>query len=146
MPRSRLGPLAIESKLGDHPSQSSVWRAVSGLFTSSHDSKLQTVIRTAAVGAWDEFRLWPTKGWMSRRDEKKLFGDWDDIYRRIRESLRTQQVIQAAPSDTTTLHTQNVMRELKTVHQTARRVNLVEPREAPHVVPTGAPAVAGTPD
>ena len=28
MARSRLGPLAIESKLGDHPSQSSVWRAV----------------------------------------------------------------------------------------------------------------------
>ena len=28
MPRSRLGPLAIESKLGDHPSQSAVWRAV----------------------------------------------------------------------------------------------------------------------
>ncbi len=28
MPRSRLGPLAIESKLGDYPSQSSVWRAV----------------------------------------------------------------------------------------------------------------------
>ncbi len=28
MPRSRLGPLAIESKLGDHPSRSSVWRAV----------------------------------------------------------------------------------------------------------------------
>ncbi len=28
MPASRLGPLAVESKLGDHPSQSSVWRAV----------------------------------------------------------------------------------------------------------------------
>ncbi len=28
MPRSRLGPLAIESRLGDHPSQSCVWRAV----------------------------------------------------------------------------------------------------------------------
>lgn len=28
MPRSRLGPLAIESKLGDHPSQSNVWRAI----------------------------------------------------------------------------------------------------------------------
>ncbi|MEO1527767.1 MAG: protein kinase [Planctomycetota bacterium] len=28
MPRSRLGPLAIESRLGDHPSQSTVWRAV----------------------------------------------------------------------------------------------------------------------
>ena len=28
MPRSRLGPLAIESKLGDHPSTSSVWRAI----------------------------------------------------------------------------------------------------------------------
>ena len=28
MPRSRLGPLAIESKLGDHPSASTVWRAI----------------------------------------------------------------------------------------------------------------------
>jgi eukaryotic-like serine/threonine-protein kinase len=28
MPRSRLGPLALEAKLGDHPSQSLVWRAV----------------------------------------------------------------------------------------------------------------------
>lgn len=28
MPRSRLGPLAIESKLGDHPSTSTVWRAI----------------------------------------------------------------------------------------------------------------------
>ena len=28
MPRSRLGPLAIESKLGDQPSQSTVWRAI----------------------------------------------------------------------------------------------------------------------
>ncbi len=28
MPRSRLGPLALEAKLGDFPSQSSVWRAI----------------------------------------------------------------------------------------------------------------------
>lgn len=28
MPASRLGPLAVEAKLGDHPSLSSVWRAV----------------------------------------------------------------------------------------------------------------------
>jgi len=28
MPRSRLGPLALESKLGDNPSQSLVWRAI----------------------------------------------------------------------------------------------------------------------
>src|SRR5690606_34291646 len=28
MPRSRLGPLALESKLGDYPSQSLVWRAI----------------------------------------------------------------------------------------------------------------------
>ncbi|MEM1070428.1 MAG: serine/threonine-protein kinase [Planctomycetota bacterium] len=28
MPRSRLGPLAVESKLGDQPSRSHVWRAV----------------------------------------------------------------------------------------------------------------------
>ncbi len=28
MPRSRLGPLAVESKLGDYPAESSVWRAI----------------------------------------------------------------------------------------------------------------------
>ena len=28
MSRSRLGPLAVESKLGDHPSQSNAWRAI----------------------------------------------------------------------------------------------------------------------
>ncbi len=28
MPRSRLGPLALETKLGDYPSQSLVWRAI----------------------------------------------------------------------------------------------------------------------
>ena len=28
MPRSRLGPLALEAKLGDNPSQSLVWRAI----------------------------------------------------------------------------------------------------------------------
>lgn len=28
MPRSRLGPLAIETKLGDHPATSSVWRSI----------------------------------------------------------------------------------------------------------------------
>lgn len=100
----------------------SMWRAVSGLFQQSHDSKLQTVFRTAMVGAWDELRTWPTKGWLSRKAERAMFRDWDAVYREIRTSLLEQEVIQIAPSDTSTLHEQNVMRTLKPTHQAARRM------------------------
>jgi len=117
-----------------------VWRAVSGLFRSSHDSKLQTVVRTGVRGGWDELRLAPTRGWLSRREEKRLFEDWDAIYRRIRTSLLEQRVITAAPADTSTIHRTNVMTMLKGLHGSQRKVG--PPRRL--IRRTDSPITAGT--
>ncbi|TNE52043.1 MAG: B12-binding domain-containing radical SAM protein [Deltaproteobacteria bacterium] len=102
----------------------SVRRALSGLLAESHDSKLQTVLRTAAVGGWDEIRVAPTRGWISRAEEKRMFERWDTIFRRIREDLAQQKVITPAPLDTTTLQAGNVMKKLKHIHGTSRVLQL----------------------
>ena len=52
MPRSRLGPLAIESKLGDHPSTSSVWRAVH----VQHKKSVAVKVFSAPFGGTPEAR------------------------------------------------------------------------------------------
>jgi radical SAM superfamily enzyme YgiQ (UPF0313 family) len=104
---------------------SNLWRAVSGMFSESHDSKLQTVFRTAMIGAWDEYRLWPTKGWLSRKDERAMFTPWDAVYRRIRNSLQEQEVIQVASPDTERLHEGNVMTTLKPTHQASRELSVM---------------------
>ncbi len=59
MPRSRLGPLAIESKLGDHPSQSSVWRAIHVQLKRSVAIKLFSV----PFGATPEARAKLAREW-----------------------------------------------------------------------------------
>lgn len=97
-----------------------VRRAVSGLRESRHESKLQTVFRTGMHGAWNELRLAPTHGWISRDDENALFARWDDIYRRIRESLLEKKIVSAAHPDTTLIHQGSVMTKLRTAHQTGR--------------------------
>ena len=102
---------------------SSLYRAISGMFSESHDSKLQTVFRTAMIGAWDEFRLALTTGWMSRRDERKMFSEWDQIFRGIRQNLLQREVIQLAPEDTTVLYKNNAARSLRPSHQTPRTLD-----------------------
>jgi radical SAM superfamily enzyme YgiQ (UPF0313 family) len=102
----------------------SAWRAFSGLFSKSHDSKLQTAFRTGMVGAWDEFRLSRTKGWMSREEEARMFEGWDEIFRSIRESLLEQGVIQIAPLDTNELQAKNVIHSLKPLHSKARAMEI----------------------
>ncbi|KAA5545363.1 serine/threonine protein kinase [Roseiconus nitratireducens] len=52
MPRSRLGPLAIESKLGDHPSTSSVWRAIH----VQHQKAVAVKVFSAPFGGTPEAR------------------------------------------------------------------------------------------
>jgi anaerobic magnesium-protoporphyrin IX monomethyl ester cyclase len=102
---------------------SSAWRALSGLVRKQHDSKLQTVMHVAAVSGFDVVRLHFTRGWMSRRDERKLFSTWDATFRAIRERL-TEAHIYAQPSqDTTTLHEANVMARLRPLHDTARSLS-----------------------
>ena len=103
----------------------STWRALSGLVKESHESKLQTVFRVAAVSAWDVLRLSLTRGWMTRREERELFSTWDDTFRRIRQQLDQNEAFTPVPEDTTTLHQANVMERLRPIHAAAR--SLVRP-------------------
>ena len=103
----------------------STWRALSGLVKESHESKLQTVFRVAAISAWDVVRLSMTKGWMSRREEKQLFATWDDTFRKIRTQLNKNEAFTPVPEDTTKLKEANVMSRLRPIHEAAR--SLVKP-------------------
>jgi len=101
----------------------SCWRALSGLFKESHDSKLQTVFRVAAQSGWDVVRLACTRGWLPRREERRMFADWDGVFRRIRKELIETQVHVPAPEDATVLHQASVMKRLRPVHETARTLS-----------------------
>ncbi|GMV38712.1 MAG: hypothetical protein AMXMBFR64_04280 [Myxococcales bacterium] len=100
-----------------------VRRAVSGLLEHRHESKLQTVFRTGMHGAWNELRLAHTVGWIPREEERALFARWDDIYRRIRQSLLDKKLVTHADPDTTQIHHGSVMTKLKAVHQTGRTLD-----------------------
>ncbi len=102
----------------------SLWRAVSGLFESSHDSKLQTVFRNAMFAGWTELRLALTRGWLSRREERALFATWDDTFRAIRRELAERKLVASAPLDTSKLHERNVMSALRVLHRTPRALRL----------------------
>lgn len=108
----------------------SLWRAASGLFQASHDSKLQTVFRNAMYAGWTELRLALTRGWMSRADERALFATWDDTFRAIRAGLVERNVAAPVHADTTRIHELNVMRQLRVSHQTPRRLR-VDPAAGP---------------
>ena len=101
----------------------SAWRALSGLVRKQHASKLQTVMRVAAVSGFDVVRLSVTKGWMSRADERRMFSTWDATFRAIRENLTSAEIYTPPAADTTTLHQGNVMSRLRRLHETARTVS-----------------------
>lgn len=106
---------------------SSLWRAASGLFESSHESKLQTVFRNAMFAGWTELRLALTRGWLSRTEERQLFATWDDTYRVIRGELMERRIVTVADADTTKIHEGNVMRHLRVSHQTPRTLRIDSP-------------------
>ncbi|MBK7971767.1 MAG: B12-binding domain-containing radical SAM protein [Deltaproteobacteria bacterium] len=102
----------------------SLWRAFSGLFASSHDSKLQTVFRNAMYAGWTELRLALTRGWLSRSEERALFSTWDDTFRAIRAKLIARNIAVPAHPDTSRIHQGNVMKQLRVSHQTPRTLRL----------------------
>lgn len=109
----------------------SIWRGMSGIFRKSHDSKLQTVVRTGLTGGWDELRLAPTRGWITRREEAELFRNWDLLFRGIRRALREKGIITSAPADMTAIHKSSVMQILRQSHRTARTLSLSSLLETP---------------
>jgi len=87
---------------------------LSGIFGKrAHVSKLQSVMHNAVVSAWHTFATRLRPGWISRREERRFFADWDDILRDIRRSNLAQGIAEPAPADTRELHKRSVVPQLK---------------------------------
>jgi radical SAM superfamily enzyme YgiQ (UPF0313 family) len=100
------------------------------------ETKMQSAFRNGVISAFDTLKTKPTRGWMSRRRERRFFDDWDSIYRGIRASNLACGAALAAPADTTELHQRNVTKLIKSTHGTRRRIPVgvvvsSEPAEQP---------------
>ena len=95
----------------------SVRRALSGIYGSeAHTSKLQSVFRHAFSTGWATLATKLRPGWMPRSEELAMFGDWDRVYREIRECHLADGVAQPAPADSRELHSANVIPMLRQDH------------------------------
>jgi radical SAM superfamily enzyme YgiQ (UPF0313 family) len=112
----------------------SVRRGLRGLRGGGHDSKLPTAFRNAASSTWHTLRTQFVPGWVSRREEARLFADWDDIYRSVRRERIAAGVSEVSPADTTKLHERNVVTRLRRDQETGH--TLVLPRAVGSTVMT----------
>lgn len=112
---------------------SSLRRAFSGLGSGGHDSKLPTAFRNAMASGWDTVRTRFSGGWIPRAEERRMFAEWDDVFREIWRGKRTAGVTEAPPHDTTELHLNNVLASLRREHGQSRtlRVPVARTNAAP---------------
>ena len=100
-------------------------QAVASLRSKGGDqTKLQSAFRNGVVSALETLRTKPRRGWMPRREERRFFDGWDEIYREIRARNLACGAAVAAPADTRELHERNVTKLLKSTHGTPRRIPL----------------------
>lgn len=100
-------------------------QAIASLRSNGGDqTKLQSAFRNGVVSALDTLRTKPRRGWMPRRQERRFFDGWDEIYREIRARNLACGAAVAAPADTRELHERNVTKLLKATHGTPRRIPL----------------------
>jgi radical SAM superfamily enzyme YgiQ (UPF0313 family) len=102
----------------------SVYRALSGLVSRKHESRLQTAFRTGVLNAWNTLRVQFSPGWMSLEEERRLFEGWDETYRAIRQKLQAEGILRLAPADTRELHENNVIQFLRKDHDVGRVLSL----------------------
>jgi anaerobic magnesium-protoporphyrin IX monomethyl ester cyclase len=86
------------------------------------ETKLQSAFRNGVVSLWATLRTMPRRGWMSRRQERRFFDGWDELYREIRARNLACGAAVEAPADTAELHERNVTKLLKATHGTRRRI------------------------
>jgi anaerobic magnesium-protoporphyrin IX monomethyl ester cyclase len=101
------------------------------------ETKLQSAFRNGMTSLWDTLRTKPTRGWMPRRQERRFFDGWDEVYREIRSRNLACGAAVEAPAETAELHERNVTKLLKETHGTRRRIPV-------SVVPANDPG-AGSP-
>jgi len=104
-----------------------VWRALSGIFSKKHDSRLQTAFKNGLISIWDSVLVRFGPYWIPRAEERAMFAGWDDIYRKIRRQLLDGDIIAPAPADTADIHLENVITKLRTLHGTKRSMEIGAP-------------------
>jgi radical SAM superfamily enzyme YgiQ (UPF0313 family) len=100
-----------------------VRQALRGLRGDHQDeTKMQSAVRNGLISFVDTLKVKPTRGWMSRRRERRFFDAWDGIYRSIRASNLACGAAMPGPADTTELHERNVTKLIREIHGTRRRI------------------------
>ena len=104
----------------------SVARGNEGIISSKgHESKLPTAFKNAYTSLFDTLKS-KRKRWISKKEEKNLFKEWDNIYRQIRSEKISKGLDEISPSDTSVLYKINVMNRLQRDHKTTWKVDGIE--------------------
>jgi radical SAM superfamily enzyme YgiQ (UPF0313 family) len=104
----------------------SVARGNEGIISSKgHESKLPTAFKNAYTSLFDTLKS-KRKRWISKKEEKNLFKEWDNIYRQIRSEKISKGLDEISPSDTSVLYKINVMNRLQRDHKTTWKINGIE--------------------
>jgi anaerobic magnesium-protoporphyrin IX monomethyl ester cyclase len=93
---------------------------VTGFFRRKEEgdqSKLQTATQNAFNRGIDLLRCYTGRRWMSKRDEKMLFAQWDSLFRAARQYKIDQGITKVAPADSADLHLNNVNAIYKKEHE-----------------------------
>ena len=130
-----------EARRSGIPLLAAIARALRGVGTGKHASKLETVFRNALTSLWDSFRVQLRPGWMPRRAEPAMFRDWDVLYREIRSRKHETGELAALPPDPRHLHRGNVLHQLRREHE---RVGEFSLRVVQAPVEPVAPALAAS--
>ncbi len=101
-----------------------IFRALTGIFTKNHHSRLQTAFRNGVISAWDSLFLPFAPYWIPKKDERLMFARWDEIYRKIRLDLQNGDLIKPAPADAADIHRENVIPSLRALHSSRRTIKV----------------------
>lgn len=97
--------------------------ALEGLRGDNADtSKMQTAFRNGMRYGVTTVRVKAQRGWMSRREERRYFDAWDEVYRDVRARNLACGAAVKQPVDSSLLHENNVTKPLKAAHATRRRI------------------------
>jgi anaerobic magnesium-protoporphyrin IX monomethyl ester cyclase len=105
----------------------SVREAVRGLGGADHESRLQTAFRHGLRSLWVTGRAKLGPSWIPRREERRFFDGWTDLYAAVRRQKLAEGIVTPAPADPRELHRANVVPTLSRDHQRVRRHDIPLP-------------------
>jgi hypothetical protein len=92
--------------------------------TESHASKLQTALRVALKNGLAVLAVKFRPGWMPKRDERRLFEEWESIFRDLWDQRLAAGLEDATSVDMTRLHEENVIHTIRVEHARDRVVRV----------------------